>query len=129
SHEGAKRSTLTKKPNLMFSSWPSTFFVAIVANRLGDQSMKRVRWNLTIGLLAIGLATVVAVKVTAQARGGAAPAPANQSAAPASPAPNPNATGVVEFQPIDGMLTRRLRFEAGARTNWHTHTHRQMIWA
>ena len=47
----------------------------------------------------------------------------------AAPAPNPNATGVVEFQPTDGMLTRRLRFEAGARTNWHTHTHRQMIWA
>ena len=35
----------------------------------------------------------------------------------------------VEFQPTEGMLTRRLRFEAGARTNWHTHTHRQMIWA
>ena len=97
--------------------------------------MKSVRWNLAIGMVAIGLALVVAVKVTAQARGGAAPAPAQgaapsqQGAAPANPAPNPNATGVVAFQPTDGMLTRRLRFEAGARTNWHTHTERQMIWA
>ena len=90
--------------------------------------MKSVRWNLAIGALALGLAALVVMIAAAQTRGGAAPAPA-QGAAPANPAPNPNATGVVEFQPIDGMLTRRLRFEAGARTNWHTHTHRQMIWA
>ena len=96
--------------------------------------MKSVRWNLSIAVLALGLAAVGAVKVTAQTRGGAATAPAQgaagqQGAAPANPAPNPNATGVVAFQPTDGMLTRRLRFEAGARTNWHTHTERQMIWA
>ena len=90
--------------------------------------MKSVRWNLMVGVLALGFVAFVAVSVTAQNRGGATPAPA-QGAAPANPAPNPNATGVVEFQPTDGMLTRRLRFEAGARTNWHTHTQRQMIWA
>ena len=90
--------------------------------------MNSVKWNRGIGVLALVFASVVAVTAAAQTRGGAPPAPA-QGAAPANPAPNPNATGVVEFQPTDGMLTRRLRFEAGARTNWHTHTHRQMIWA
>ena len=90
--------------------------------------MRSVKWNRGIGVLALGFVAFVAVSVTAQNRGGATPAPA-QGAAPATPAANPNATGVVEFQPTDGMLTRRLRFEAGARTNWHTHTQRQMIWA
>ena len=87
--------------------------------------MTSVHWNLGVGLLAVVLAAVVGVTVVAQQRGGTPPAPAPGAA----PAPNPNAVGVVEFQPIDGMLTRRLRFEAGARTNWHTHTHRQMLWA
>jgi quercetin dioxygenase-like cupin family protein len=90
--------------------------------------MKSVPWNIAIGVLALGLAAFVGVTAAAQNRGAAPAAPA-QGAPAASPAPNPNATGVVEFQPTDGMLTRRLRFEAGARTNWHTHTHRQMIWA
>jgi quercetin dioxygenase-like cupin family protein len=99
--------------------------------------MKSVQWNRGIGLLALGFAAFVAVTAAAQNRGSAPPAPA-QGAAPgqqggtgttAAPAPNPNATGVVAFQPIEGMNTRRLRFEAGARTNWHTHTERQMIWA
>ena len=89
--------------------------------------MKSVQLNLGIGLLALGFAVSVAVTSAAQNRGAAPAAPA-QGAAPA-PAPNPNATGVVAFESIDGMLTRRLRFEAGARTNWHTHTHRQMLWA
>ena len=90
--------------------------------------MRSIRWSLAIGVLALGLAAFVVMTAAAQTRGGAAPAPA-QGAAPANPAPNPNATGVVVFESIDGMLTRRLRFEAGARTNWHTHTPRQMLWA
>jgi quercetin dioxygenase-like cupin family protein len=69
-------------------------------------------------------AALVTVTLAAQQRGGAPPAPA-----PNATAPNPNAIGVVNFEPTEGMLTRRLRFEAGARTNWHTHTHRQMLWA
>lgn len=89
--------------------------------------MSSVRWNLAVGLLALGLAAFVAVAAAAQNRGAAPSAPA-QGAVPTA-APNPNATGVVAFESIDGMITRRLRFEAGARTNWHTHTHRQMLWA
>jgi quercetin dioxygenase-like cupin family protein len=72
----------------------------------------------------LSIAVIAAVTASAQNRGATPGAPAA-----GAPAPNPNAVGVVEFQPIDGMLTRRLRFEAGARTNWHTHTHRQMLWA
>ena len=89
--------------------------------------MKSVQWNRSIGVLALGFAAFLGVTATAQNRGTAPPAPAAQGAT--TPAPNPNATGVVAFQPIEGMNTRRLRFEAGARTNWHTHTERQMIWA
>ena len=111
--------------------------------------MKSVQWNWSIGVLAFGFAAFLGVTATAQNRGSAPPAPAQggapsqqggapsqqggapsqQGGAPTNPAPNPNATGVVAFQPIEGMNTRRLRFEAGARTNWHTHTERQMIWA
>ena len=87
--------------------------------------MKAVQWNLSIGLLTLGFAVSVAVTTAAQNRGAAPAAPAQGAA----PAPNPNATGVVAFESIDGMVTRRLRFEAGARTNWHTHTQRQMLWA
>jgi quercetin dioxygenase-like cupin family protein len=34
----------------------------------------------------------------------------------------------VAFQPTEGMTTSRIRYEAGARTNWHTHTAPQMLW-
>ena len=40
-----------------------------------------------------------------------------------------NFTGTVAVLDSKEMRTSRIRFEAGARTNWHTHTHRQMIWA
>ena len=40
-----------------------------------------------------------------------------------------NFTGTVAVQPTEGTNMSRIRFEAGARTNWHTHTHRQMLWA
>ena len=97
--------------------------------------MKSRQWNRSIGVLAFGFAAFVGVTAAAQNRGAAPAAPAQgaapsqQGAAAANPAPNPNATGVVAFQPTEGMNTRRLRFEAGARTNWHTHTEAQMIWA
>jgi len=87
--------------------------------------MKSIHWILRGSILALSLGAAVVGTLAAQQRGAAPPAPAQGAGAN----PNPNATGVVNFEPIDGMLTRRLRFEAGARTNWHTHTHRQMLWA
>ena len=86
--------------------------------------MALVRWRSPLLLPVFICGALVTVTLAAQQRGGAPAAPA-----PGAAAPNPNAVGVVNFEPIDGMLTRRLRFEAGARTNWHTHTHRQMLWA
>ena len=79
-------------------------------------------WNNPLPPLVIILA-LAAITMAAQGRGAAPPAPA-----PAPTGTNPNATGAVGFQPTDGMLTRRIRFEAGARTHWHTHTHQQMLW-
>jgi quercetin dioxygenase-like cupin family protein len=84
--------------------------------------MSSVQWKL---LPVLTCSALLAATALAQDRGGAPAAPAQGAGRGA----NPNATGVVEFQPTDGMLTRRLRFEAGARTHWHTHTERQMIWA
>ena len=66
----------------------------------------------------------VAVTAAAQDRGAAPPAPASG----AGRGSNPNAVGVAVFQPTEGMNTSRIRFEAGARTNWHTHTAPQMLW-
>jgi quercetin dioxygenase-like cupin family protein len=90
--------------------------------------MTFIQWNsrgplVSLFAVAFTLAALVAVTLVAQDRGGKPPAPA-----PTAAGTNPNAVGVVNFQPTDGMNTRRIRFEAGARTNWHTHTERQMLW-
>ena len=86
--------------------------------------MKAVQWNLRSRLLlALTLGALVAVAAAAQERSGAPPAPAQGGGRG-----NPNATGVAVFQPTEGMNVSRLRFEAGARTNWHTHTAPQMLW-
>ena len=87
--------------------------------------MGSVQWNLRSRLLlALTLGAIVAVTAAAQERGGAPPAPAQG----AGRGTNPNAVGFVAFQPTEGMTTSRIRYEAGARTNWHTHTAPQMLW-
>ena len=84
--------------------------------------MNSIQWNLRGRLmLALTLGAIVAVTAAAQERGAKPPVPA--------PATNPNATGLVAFHPTEGMTTSRIRYEAGARTNWHTHTGPQMLWA
>lgn len=82
------------------------------------------QWNLRGRLfLALSFGALVVVAAAAQERGGAPPAPAQ-----AKPGANPNAVGDVAFQPTEGMTTSRIRFEAGSRTNWHTHTAPQLLW-
>lgn len=82
--------------------------------------MKSIQWSLRGRLLiALTLGAIVAVTAAAQERG-AKPVPA--------PGTNPNAVGLVAFHPTEGMTTSRIRYEAGARTNWHTHTAPQMLW-
>lgn len=52
---------------------------------------------------------------------------------PAAPAPagrgnfGANFTGTVAVQPTEGTSMSRIRFEAGARTNWHVHTAPQIL--
>jgi quercetin dioxygenase-like cupin family protein len=83
--------------------------------------MNSMQWSLRSRLLiALTLAAIVAVTAAAQERGAKPPVPA--------PATNPNAVGLVAFHPTEGMTTSRIRYEAGARTNWHTHTAPQMLW-
>ena len=38
-----------------------------------------------------------------------------------------NFTGTVAVQPTEGTNMSRIRFEAGARTNWHVHTAPQIL--
>ena len=38
-----------------------------------------------------------------------------------------NFTGTVAVQPTEGTSMSRIRFEAGARTNWHLHTAPQIL--
>ena len=38
-----------------------------------------------------------------------------------------NFTGTVAIQPTEGTNMSRIRFEAGARTNWHVHTAPQIL--
>lgn len=90
--------------------------------------MKSVEWNLRSRLLlALAFGALVVVAGAAQERG-AAPGGAQGAGRGAAPGTNPNATGVVAFQPTEGMTTSRIRFEAGSRTNWHTHTAPQLLW-
>jgi quercetin dioxygenase-like cupin family protein len=84
------------------------------------------RWRMPIGLtLALVPATLMFVSTLAQQ-----PA-AQKPGAPAAPAAPPtqtaNMTGGGGFMESDDLLVRRIRFDAGARTYWHTHSQHQVI--
>lgn len=49
------------------------------------------------------------------------------AAPPAQPAQTANMTGKGGFLDSADLLVRRIRFEAGARTYWHTHSQHQVI--
>ena len=61
----------------------------------------------------------------------AAAAAAQQQTPPAAPAGRgnfaANFTGTVAVQSTEGTNMSRIRFEAGARTNWHLHTAPQIL--
>jgi quercetin dioxygenase-like cupin family protein len=91
-----------------------------------------VQWTLRRRLvLALVLGALVAVAAAAQEQGGQR----GQGGAPAGAAPAAGArgnfannfTGTVAVQQTTGMNMSRIRFEAGARTNWHTHTAGQIL--
>ena len=79
------------------------------------------RWKVQMRLaLASAAATILFVSALAQQ-------PAPQSSKPAQPTQTANMTGAGGFLDSADLLVRRIRFEAGARTYWHTHSQHQVI--
>lgn len=75
-------------------------------------------------ILAAGLVSMAVVARAAQQdaqRGQGAGAPAGRGNFGA------NFTGTIAVQPTEGTNMSRIRFEAGARTNWHVHTAPQIL--
>jgi quercetin dioxygenase-like cupin family protein len=91
--------------------------------------MKAFQWQLRSRLvLAIAFAAVAVIVAGAQQDTGQR----GQGAAPSAPAGARgnfanNFTGTIAVQQTTGMNMSRIRFEAGARTNWHTHTAGQIL--
>lgn len=75
------------------------------------------RLLVALSLGAIMLVTMSAPWISHAQQAGAAPAPQ----------PSPNYTGRTSSVDQAGMLAGRRRFEAGARSSWHTHPGGQLI--
>ena len=85
------------------------------------------RWRMQIGLtLAVVPAAFMVVSTFAQQKPAAPAAPAAPGAKPAQTA---NMTGGGGFLDSADLLVRRIQFDAGARTYWHTHSQHQVILA
>ena len=85
------------------------------------------RWRMQLGLtLAIVPAAFMVVSTFAQQKPAAPAAPAAPGAKPAQTA---NMTGGGGFLDSADLLVRRIQFDAGARTYWHTHSQHQVILA
>ena len=85
------------------------------------------RWRMQLGLtLAIVPAAFMVVSTFAQQKAAAPAAPAAPGAKPAQTA---NMTGGGGFLDSADLLVRRIQFDAGARTYWHTHSQHQVILA
>ena len=87
------------------------------------------QWQLRSRLvLALALAGVTVIAAAAQQEG-----QRGQGAAGATPAAGGrgnfanNFTGTIAVQQTTGMNMSRIRFEAGARTNWHIHSAPQIL--
>ena len=81
------------------------------------------RTKVHIALVSAGL-TILLVSAAAQGRG------QGRGEAPAQPAPRPfsaNFTGKIAVVDSAEMRSSRIRFEAGARTNWHVHSTGQLL--
>ena len=86
------------------------------------------RWRMQIGLtLALVPATLMVASTLAQQP--ATQKPAAPKAPAAAPAQTANMTGGGGFLDSADLLARRIRFDAGARTYWHTHSQHQVILA
>ena len=87
------------------------------------------QWRMQIGLtLAVVPAAFLVVSTFAQQKPAAPVAPAAPAAA-GQPTQTANMTGGGGFEDSADLLVRRIRFDAGARTYWHTHSQHQVILA
>lgn len=86
-----------------------------------------IQWQLhsRIGL-AVALAALAVAAGAAQQEAGRGAAPAQGRGGGRGNFAN-NFTGTISVQQTTGMNMSRIRFEAGARTNWHVHTAPQIL--
>ena len=78
-------------------------------------------------LLAVALMLMAGVAGLAQQQGAPQPGAQGQGAGGGRGNFAANFTGTVAVQPTEGTNMSRIRFEAGARTNWHLHTAPQIL--
>jgi quercetin dioxygenase-like cupin family protein len=74
------------------------------------------------GLVSIGLVVMIAAAAAQQSPAGGQAAPAGRGRGLAS-----LMTGKIEVGDTKNMNMSRIRFEAGARTNWHIHSAAQLL--
>ena len=80
----------------------------------------RSRLSLALALVLAAAAAGAAQQEGQRGQGAGAPAAGRGNFAA-------NFTGTVAVQPTEGTNVSRIRFEAGARTNWHLHTAPQIL--
>jgi quercetin dioxygenase-like cupin family protein len=87
------------------------------------------RWHsrstVLVGLVAVGVAVMIGAAAASQ-QAGAAPQAGQPGAAGRGNFAS-NFTGKVTVGDSTNMRTSRIRFEAGARTNWHLHSTGQLL--
>ena len=89
--------------------------------------MRSFNWQLRSRLwLALAFAALIVVTAAAQDPAGRAQGPGGQRGGGAGRG-RPAFTGKTSFLPTEGMNMSRIRFEAAARTSWHTHTAPQIL--
>lgn len=90
--------------------------------------MTSLEWRLRSRMVLASVCAVLAVAAgAAQQEGGRQGAPAPGAAAGGRGSFANNFTGTIAVQQTTGMNMSRIRFEAGARTNWHVHTAGQIL--
>ena len=86
------------------------------------------RWRMQIGLT-LALVPAMLMFASALAQQPATQKPTAPPAPAAAPTQTANMTGGGGFLDSADLLARRIRFDAGARTYWHTHSQHQVILA
>jgi quercetin dioxygenase-like cupin family protein len=86
------------------------------------------RWRMQIGLT-LALVPAMLMFASTLAQQPATQKPTAPQAPAAAPTQTANMTGAGGFLDSADLLARRIRFDAGARTYWHTHSQHQVILA